>query len=225
MTAAERSQIEAQDAKWARPPQAFIDRWNTRAGQYGCYNEDTGYFDLNGITDIDYAEALRIDAVSTWPAVVAFGCLTAVLARDLEVRTVFPFFLKSNDTLQLDFFAAKNPSIEALRFVGEGTMQVTSVRFAFYSCTIEGILNIGDTDTASAFSACLTLQEVRLRSLKKNINLDALAGLSLDSISFMVTNAANTSPITITLHPDAYARVTEEIFALAAGKNITIAST
>lgn len=42
---------------------------------------------------------------------------------------------------------------------------------------------------------------------------------------FREVTAANTKAITLTLHPDAYARVTDEIFALAAEKNITIAST
>lgn len=49
--------------------------------------------------------------------------------------------------------------------------------------------------------------------------------LSLESISYMIENATNTAAITITLHPTAYARVSDELFALAAEKNITIAST
>ena len=38
----------------------FIDQWNTACGKWGTYNEDTGYFELNGLTDITYEEALKI---------------------------------------------------------------------------------------------------------------------------------------------------------------------
>ena len=42
----------------------FIDTWNTActsAGiRYGSYNEKTGYFELNGLTDISYEQALDI---------------------------------------------------------------------------------------------------------------------------------------------------------------------
>lgn len=70
VTQSERDQIEAQDAKWERPPQSFIDLWNgTRPNiDWINYNEDTGYFEINptmfgkkvGFTDIGYKEAISI---------------------------------------------------------------------------------------------------------------------------------------------------------------------
>ena len=74
------------------------------------------------------------------------------------------------------------------------------------------------------FSNLRNLEDVTIRT-KVSIKLSECPKLSYSSIEYIVTNAANTKPITITLHPDAYARVTEEIFAAAAEKNITIAST
>ena len=38
-------------------------------------------------------------------------------------------------------------------------------------------------------------------------------------------NAANTTPITITLHPDAYARLTDEIITAATAKQINFVTT
>ena len=236
VTPQERTAIEAQDAAWTRPPQAFIDMWNTRAGEYGCYNEATGFFELNGITDIAYEEALRIDAVSTWPACVAFGRLQGVLARDLKVRTVFPFYLKASDTLQIDFFAASNASIEVLRFVSNGTIQFTNFNFAFYYCAklkrIEGPINVNASDIVSAFSGCWSLQEVRLRSLRWDVNFAHCALLSLASIDYLITNRAGTNGITVTLHPTVYDKIMDEaneewhaLLDKAASKNITIATT
>ena len=46
----------------------------------------------------------------------------------------------------------------------------------------------------------------------------------MSSVNYMVEHATGTSAITITLHPDAYARVTSAILAAANAKQITIAS-
>ena len=42
----------------------FIDLWNQAAGDYGRYNEDTGYFELYEIYDIGWDEALLIYRLS-----------------------------------------------------------------------------------------------------------------------------------------------------------------
>lgn len=236
VTPQERTAIEAQDAAWTRPPQAFIDRWNTRAGEYGCYNEATGFFELNGITDIAYEEALRIDAVSTWPACVAFGRLQGVLARDLKVRTVFPFYLKVGDTLQINFFAASNASIEVLRFVSNENILFTDFNFAFTGCIkltrIEGAIKVNGANVTSAFSTCRALQEVRLHSLRWDVRFASCALLSLASIDYLITNRAGTNGITVTLHPTVYDKIMDEsngewhaLLDKAASKNITIATT
>jgi len=38
----------------------FIDLWNTACGNWGTYNAETGLFELNGLTDITYEEAIKI---------------------------------------------------------------------------------------------------------------------------------------------------------------------
>lgn len=38
----------------------FIDMWNSACGSYGQYNADTGFFELNGLIDITYDEAIPI---------------------------------------------------------------------------------------------------------------------------------------------------------------------
>ncbi|MBP3514418.1 MAG: hypothetical protein J6J74_08095, partial [Elusimicrobiaceae bacterium] len=91
--------------------------------------------------------------------------------------------------------------------------------------TIDGIIGVrNQKQLDKMFVGCNALREVRISYLGANISFADSPNLSLASISFMVTYAANTSPITITLHPTAYARVTDELFAVAASKNITIAS-
>ena len=75
------------------------------------------------------------------------------------------------------------------------------------------------------FQGCRSLESVEIRNLMANISFGQSPKLSLASIEYMVNNCHSSAAITITLHPTAYARVTDELFALAAEKNITIAST
>lgn len=42
----------------------FIDLWNECAVDFGRYNEETGYFELNGITDLTWDDALMIYEIS-----------------------------------------------------------------------------------------------------------------------------------------------------------------
>lgn len=38
----------------------FIDLWKEACGKWGTYNAETGFFELNGLTDITYEEAIKI---------------------------------------------------------------------------------------------------------------------------------------------------------------------
>ncbi len=44
--------------RWNKVCEYFTDSYKPKV--HGCYNESTGYFELNGITDIGYEEAVRI---------------------------------------------------------------------------------------------------------------------------------------------------------------------
>lgn len=44
----------------------FIDLWNQCAVDFGRYNEETGYFELNGITDLTYEDAMMIFEISAY---------------------------------------------------------------------------------------------------------------------------------------------------------------
>lgn len=75
VTKAEKTQLEKAREAWERPPQWFIDLWNEACYggrdhywgdalhdwvSWGKYNDETGYFELNTITDITYKEARLI---------------------------------------------------------------------------------------------------------------------------------------------------------------------
>lgn len=248
VTAAERTQIEAQDSKWVRPPQEFIDRWNHRGrvpvvgGEFkkvGQFNESTGFFELNGYTDIDYSEALEIDRLYIGRT-EATSMLHWFYGQAVRCRTLFPIYTVSWAPLNTHTAFRICTSLQRICFmsvapaarVGNGVFRYELILSdgggMFDGCTslevIEAKLTFytKNSPCGNMFQNCKKLREVYVEP-QSNISLADSPVLSETSMTYMVSHG--TAGITITLHPDAYARVTEEIFAAAAEKNITIAST
>ena len=210
----------------------FVDMWKAKGGpdKVSDFNEETKLFKLYDIDDIDYEEALRIDMLSGTPYAARNQENTKYFTvnntlNSIKVRALFPIGLVKADCANMFGY---HKTIEVLAFTGaHNVASVINGANMFGACSklrrIIGILEItGDT---RAFGACPALEEVSLYHLTKNVSFADSPLLSLASLQYLVTNAANTKAITITLHPEAYARVTDELFALAAEKNITIAST
>ena len=84
--------------------------------------------------------------------------------------------------------------------------------------------NIQENGASGTFVGCVKLRNVEIKKLKVNVQFPDSPNLSLESTTYMVENAANTAPITITLHPDAYARLTDEIITAATAKQINFAT-
>ena len=129
-----------------------------------------------------------------------------------------------------------NTQLEVLKLCSDAQyITVNNIAMAFYGSkklrTIIGGIQLSPNSAITAsqvttpFGQCPALENIRLSYLSINISFADSPLLSLTSIQYMVDNAANTTPITITLHPDAYARITEELIAQAAAKQITFATT
>ena len=73
-----------------------------------------------------------------------------------------------------------------------------------------------------AFGWCGSLRNLYIKNLKVNLNV-SWSPLEYDSIYFIISEATNTSAITITVSPYTYNLLSQSDFELAASKNITIA--
>lgn len=73
-----------------------------------------------------------------------------------------------------------------------------------------------------AFGDCTSLRRLYISNLKVNLNI-SWSPIDYNSIYFIISNAANTSKITISVSPYTYNLLSESDFELAASKNITIA--
>lgn len=235
VTAAEKAKLEAADAAWERPPQSFIDAWNTRAdfsanGRYpqyvfGKYNEATGYFELNTILDIDYAEAQEIMSCSYAKSMRSQECNYTISNRS-RIRTVMPM----DATIWPVEYGLSSVNVQVFRFFsGSDTVvwrgrQLCSVAPCLSLHTILG--NIYCNDGGSVIGNAPKLVNVTIwgnsSSTNPSLNITRSPLLSLESINFFIENT--NKPYTLLLHADAYARVTDEMFEKAAAKNITITS-
>lgn len=63
---------------------------------------------------------------------------------------------------------------------------------------------------------CPNLKEVSLYYLSKNFNISSLKSISLASMQYMVNNSHATSSVTVTVHPDVYAKLTGDTTNAAA---------
>lgn len=198
------------------------------------YNNSTHYFELNGLTDITTAQ-MRAILYSPWNVYNnRVQCPTNIRTNILRNMT-FTRYNGSQDHVSL-MCTFINTQLEVLKLSeGHSYIAVNNIAMAFFGSkklrTIIGeiMLSPNSTITASqvsgSFEQCPALENIRLSYLSVNISFADSPLLSLASIQYLVDHAKNKSPITITLHPDAHARLTEELIAQAAEKQITFATT
>lgn len=102
----------------------------------------------------------------------------------------------------------------------------------FYSPAIEnvGVLDAINTTNfgakkgswSEAFGYCFSLKNLYIRNLKVSINI-SWSPINLESITYIINNAANTSAITISVSPYTWNIIPDSLKTTASSKNITIA--
>lgn len=210
------------------------------------YNRSTDRFELNGLTDLTHRD-MRI--ILTYGIInpISYGVgsvdkrgepplRTNVLHNDgrdmlrnkctfdhifynqtkLEVAVVGPE--TSNDENYLcspvELSAAFTFCINLRRVIG-------TISLDFFEGAVPGV----------PFRGCSRLEEIHFHRLKTNLNLQNLPAIRHDCMKELIEHAANTSAITITVHPDIYARLTDTantewhpLLTAAAARQITFAT-
>lgn len=99
-----------------------------------------------------------------------------------------------------------------------------------YPINVTGITSISN-DT---FTGCTALKEIRLNGVQSSMDISEASGITCKSIRYIVENAANSSVITIKVHPAVYMLITgrstderewERLFDDAANKKIVFTTT
>ena len=204
------------------------------------YNQNTGFYELNGLTDIT-EEQMREIYIQTNPTKRVTDLCSVLNAS--SIRTNFPF-LNRGGYKNIDCYAvfANCTNLEVVAFGARDSDNFFPSRiiYAFINCIklreIKSVLNVTSLEShnnkfLNTFSACRALEKILILNLKDNISFSNSPLLSLESLQYLITNAANTSPITVTVHADVYDKIQDEgqvdwhaLIETAAAKQITFAT-
>lgn len=175
----------------------------------------TGLYSLNGLTDITEAEMLAIYVdMQRAPGNVIAGANRGNLRTNLWVATGIS--ASDNEITVRGMFDGWGRA-EVLNIYNGYTANYTtkiSGGAAFRHCSklkkILGVFRLFTHGSCSVapFQGCAALEELSLTELKYSVSFADSPLLSLASLEYLVANAANTGPITVTVHPDVYAKLT-----------------
>ncbi len=206
-------------------PKVFVDLWNNRAGSYGKFNTETGYFELNGILNLSYTEA---QGIYNWYTPTCTG------AQGMESRFA-NFYERTNFTILgnspmcncSNMF--RNARCTVIRIVNNTSTNNVSYMFGQCGSLTEVIGTIklwSNTSTNTMFAYCPKLVEVRVSGVNQSCDFathpNHTSTFSRETIRFMIDNAVNTNAITMKIMSEVYDRLTQEDLEAATAKNITI---
>lgn len=205
------------------------------------YNEKTGFYELNGLTDITeeqmreiYICTADLDKRTDWRG----GIVNKTFRTNLGFRTntiydyigrMFSLYnaLRGNMNLVVLHVGPETSDIFKLYpFI------ISNLGDCFYQTSVKKIEGFIRFDFQNINLTRLTLIEhIRIVQLKTNINFGASPNITLDSLQFLIQEATNTSAITVTVHADVYAKIQDEtqtdwhaLIEQAQEKNITFAT-
>lgn len=215
---------------YAQPKYKGTAQTDLYVARGAVYNADTGLYELNGLTDIT-EDQMREIYLYTASRIYDFNMSYTFSA--LYIRTNFPVNKRymANREFIGTFFICRD--IEVI-YISDKTGMVNSFNSPFYQCQslreIMGEIIITPIKQFyfNPFEDCWALTTFKLTGVSNNLSLSASPKIDLASMKWMIDNANNTAAITITVHPELYAKLTDETGApewyalnqLAASRNI-----
>lgn len=191
------------------------------------YNPETGLYSLSGLDDLTEEQILE-SYVYTMLQVGNYPM------RSTRVRTFFP--IPYTQDLRYWYFAASN--LESVQIRKDMNVNAYSIdEFCGYCPKLKKVLDIINVENVSVTSFSIfryspLVEYFRIKNLKKNAVISDCPLLTLDTVSYLVDNAANTSAITVQVHPDVYAKLTDSsntdwyaVNTAAQAKQISFATT
>lgn len=201
------------------------------------YNEATGFYELNGLTDITEEEMKSIynrylidigtnSRVSGW------------LILGAKIRTNLPCITRADIFSGMDN-SISGTNVEVLRICAASSGDYNRVCYIEETTAVAhqsmpklkkviGIWRYNNENPSrynfgygQPFSKCPLLEEIRMGKINKSHTFAVSPNLSKESVLYMITNAnppsgAAAGSIAITLHPTAYARLKDDADIVAA---------
>lgn len=178
------------------------------------YNQDTKMYQLNGL-DLTFNEMLNcykytqpLLFITDWDQV----CNSSYIKTNVKRKTAVGL----NTIVKMDTTFIYCTNLEVLDFSRNqiNSIKVSTIYRAFHTCNkLRKITDISLSfceKTELAFYQCVALETIKLFNLKVDISFNDSPLLSKESIAHLINHASPSSPITITLHPTAYAMATAD---------------
>lgn len=184
-----------------------------------------GYYYLNGLGDITEEQMMTIYNAGTYKGTINY------YAGYNDIRTFLPAKISGQEgygAFQIKGSFADCKNIEVVRFSSERNLteqygisiDSPDISNAFCNCKnlkyIQEISLKANSTVTNTFSGCRELVWIKLFNLAVILSLAASSKISKESIRFIIQKAKPTSAITITLHPEAYARLADDADVVAA---------
>lgn len=201
------------------------------------YNEATGYYELNGLTDITEEEMKSIYNrylidIGTNLRASGWLLLGAKIRTNLPCITRADIFSGMDNSISgtnvevLRICAASSEDYYRVCYIGETaavahqSMPKLKKVIGIWRYNSENPSNY-NFDYGQPFSKCPLLEEIRMGKINKSHTFAVSPNLSKESVQYMIENAnppsgAAAGSITITLHPTAYARLKDDADIVAA---------
>lgn len=201
------------------------------------YNETTGYYELNGLTDITEEEMKRI--YNRWLIDIGTNAkASGWLTLNNGERTNLPCITRADIFGQLDN-GISGSNVEVLRICAASIDDYIRVCYVTSSMAVahgsfpklRKVIGVWQYNSPSPtnfnfsygqpFRNCPLLEEIRMKRINKSHTFAVSPNLSKESVLYMITNAnppsgAAVGSIAITLHPTAYARLKDDADIVAA---------
>ena len=179
-----------------------------------------GHYYLNGLGDITEEQMVEIynaGKITTERPIALYS--------KMNIRTNLPSLLNGAESTGLSYYYLCNGNNNIEVFLGSlsEVATINNMHATFVNCTnLVHVCNILDVNSItsptslSKFTACYSLVTCKLMNLKVDCSFFNSANVAKNSIMFIIQKASPTSAITITLHPDAYARLADDAEIVAA---------
>lgn len=201
------------------------------------YNEQTGYYELNGLTDIT-EEQMRVIYEKTWgwwlhlPSLTGFG--TALPRTNIPCPDYKIIAYASRISLNSIFSVSGNDdnlevvNLKALYTPTDfGEIKIVDFNWAFQGDKklreVQGIINV--VNAKGNLNIGGNIETINIKRLNSNIKFYNSQRLSKESVLYMINNSEATSAITISLNKAVYDAMKDNadiIAALAEKTNITL---
>ena len=182
------------------------------------YNESTGFYELNGLTDISEAEMVEI-----YVQTGTFGCGDNYpgVASSTNIRTnifipniEYVTWYGNLKNLQGAFRNCKRLEVCKLAKDDKTYIKVSNIATIFESSTalrqVIGIIDVAESNKNIVFLNTASLEGIKIKNLNGNLSISESPMINLESLSYIVGNNINDSPITVTVHPDVLAKLQDE---------------